>query len=355
MFQMIVDDMVKRTDSWLTSGIDEGIVISSRVRVARNIKNYSFPGWAKEDEREALSEKLWNACSSVDLLVNPVYLDMGKLEAVDKDVLRERRLISNELAEKGAGSGLVIAEDQLTAIMVNEEDHLRLQAISPGMNLRAVWEKIDAVDTELEKYLDYAFSTQLGYLCACPTNTGTGLRISAMMHLSGLKLLNEIDPVIKGLDKMNIVVRGLLGEGTEEYGNMFQVSNQSTLGESEEAIVDRLTSVVTELMGHEQNARARLLEDKKIFLMDQIGRSFGILSQAYVLSSMEAVDMLSGIRLGVEMGLIENLTVCDINEILLLMQPGHLQKLAGKVLSPEERDQARAEMVKKKLKGVLVS
>lgn len=346
---MIVDEMVKRSDSWLEAGRDEGIVISSRVRLARNVRNQPFPGWAKDAERESLSEELWSACSKVDLLDNPAYLDMGKLDQVDKDVLRERRLISNELAEKGNGSGLVIAEDQRTAVMLNEEDHLRLQAISPGMNLRAVWERIDAVDTELEKHLDYAFSSQLGYLCACPTNTGTGLRISAMMHLSGLKIMNEVEQVIKGLDKMGIAVRGLLGEGTDAYGNMFQISNQSTLGESEQAIVDRLTAVVTELTAHEQNARARLLEDRKVFLMDQIGRSFGILSQACVLSSMEAVDMLSGLRLGVEMGLIDNLTVGEINQILLLMQPGHLQKLTGKVLTPDERDQARADMVKKKI------
>lgn len=351
---MIIDEMVKRADSWLASGREDGIVISSRVRLARNVRNHSFPGWAKNHEREALSEELWSACSRVDLLLNPVYLDMGKLDQVDKDVLRERRLISNELAEKGAGSGLVVADDQRTAVMINEEDHLRLQAISPGMNLHAVWERIDAVDSELEKYLDYAFSDQLGYLCACPTNTGTGLRISAMMHLSGLRIMNEVDQVIKGLDKMGIAVRGLLGEGTEAYGNMFQISNQSTLGESEEAIVDRLTEVVAELTMHEQNARFRLLEDRKVFLMDQIGRAFGILSQAYVLSSMEAVDMLSGLRLGVEMGLIENLTVGEINQILLLMQPGHLQKLTGKVLTHDDRDQERAVMVKKKLERAII-
>jgi protein arginine kinase len=239
--------------------------------------------------------------------------------------------------------------------MINEEDHLRLQAISPGMNLPAVWDRVNALDTELESRLEYAFSPQLGYLTACPSNVGTGLRASVMMHLSGLRLTNEIQAVVKGLGKLGIAVRGLLGEGTEAHGNMFQVSNQGTLGEAEDAIIEGLIEVVAELTQHEQNARARLMEGRRTYVLDQIGRAYGVLSHARVLSSQEAIDMLSALRLGLELKLIDGLSISGLNEIMLLTQPGHLQKMAGHPLGPEERDELRASTVKRELGNVAIA
>lgn len=351
---MLVDDLVKSPGSWLSMARDTGIVISSRARLARNVRDAAFPAWSGKEELVRLCNNLRGAFERISTLANPLFLDMGALRPVDKEVLKERHLISNELAEKETGSGLIVAEDERIAIMINEEDHLRLQAMSPGMNLRAVWKKIDTVDSELESYVNYAFSPRFGYLTACPSNVGTGLRVSVMMHLPGLRLMNEIEPVIRGLNRMGIEVRGLLGEGTEASGNMFQISNRTTLGETEEAIIDRLIQLAKEIVEHEQNARARLMEQKMVYVLDHVGRALAVLSHAHVLSSGEAVELLSGLRLGIELDIVENVTVARINEIMLLTQPGHLQKITKKVLNPEERDEVRARIVKQKLEGISV-
>jgi protein arginine kinase len=347
---VIVDDLIKRPGPWLSMNNDSGIVISSRVRLARNLMHAPFPGWSSEKDTKAVYDRVRDALGKVKSLNDPLYFDMHSMKAVDKDVLRERRLISNEFVEKGEGSALVVAESENVAIMINEEDHLRLTAISPGKNIYSTWKLIDDVDSELEEYIDYAFSRKLGYLCSCPTNIGTGLRASVMMHLSGLRLINEIGQVVKGLEKMGFAVRGLLGEGSEAYGNMFQISNQSTLGETEEAIIESLSAVTDEVAKHEQNARTRLMQDRRHYVYDQLGRALGILSNAHVLTSNEAVDMLSWLRLGIEMSVVEGLGVRDINEMLLMIQPGHLQKIEEKVLEPEERDIARARIIREKLK-----
>lgn len=351
---MILDDLVKSPGSWLSMKRDTGIVISSRVRLARNIKDVAFPERADEDTRIRLCNELLRTCKKMSTLANPLFLDMGSLGPVDKEVLKERHLISNELSRKGAGSGLIVAEDERIAIMINEEDHFRLQAMSPGMNLPAVWKKIDAVDSEMESHVNYAFSPHFGYITACPTNVGTGLRASVMMHLPGLRLMDEVEPVIKGLNRIGLEVRGLLGEGTEAWGDMFQISNRITLGETEEAIITSLLQVAKKLVNHEQNARTRLMEQKKTHVLDHVGRAFGILSHAQVLSSKETVDMLSRLRLGIEFNIVKNVTVTRINEVMLLTQPGHLQKIASKVLDPEERDELRAQIVKQKLKGISI-
>ena len=351
---MVIDELVKRPGLWLSPEQSAGIVISSRVRLARNVRGHAFPEWAEDPERRELCQQLRDALTSVRSLADASFVDMEALDDVDTDVLRERHLISSELAEGDAGSGLVVAGDERIAVMINEEDHLRLQAITPGMNLPAVWEKIDAVDTDLESRVAYAFSPTLGYLTACPTNVGTGLRASVMMHLSGLRLANDAEAVIRGLERIGFTVRGLLGEGTEAYGNMFQISNQSTLGETEEAIIERLTGIASLLACHEQNARERLMEDRRIYVADQIARAFGVLMNARLLSSKEAVDLLSGLRLGVELGLVSGLTLGRINEIMLLTQPGHLQKMTGRVIDSDERDEVRAGIVRRRLKGVSI-
>lgn len=352
---MVVDEMVRHPGSWLSVEQDTGIVISCRVRLARNVSGTAFPGWAGEDECARLYQALCGAFEKVPALADAQFLDMSKLSLLEKEVLKERHLISNEFAEQGRGSGLVVTRDERIAIMINEEDHLRLQAIRPGMALPAVWDEINAVDSALEPYVDFAFSPTLGYLTACPSNVGTGLRASVMVHLPGLRLIGEIEQVTKGLTRMGLAVRGLLGEGSDAYGNMFQVSNQSTLGEEESAIVAKLIHVTNELVREEQNARARLMESRRAFVADQVGRAFGILTHARLLSSMDAVNLLSDLKLGVELGLVKHLTTSRIHEIILLTQPGHMQTIAGKALEVQERDETRSRLVREKLKGVSTS
>jgi len=348
---MMIDELVKAPAAWM-SRRGAGVVISSRVRLARNLKDAAFPGWAGEDECVRLCGNLKQAMARLESLQHPLFLDMDKLGDTDRAVLRERNLISAELAEKGRGSALVVAGDQHVAVMVNEEDHIRLQAVRPGLHLRSVWNRVNAIDTELEEQVGFAFSRELGYLTACPSNVGTGLRASVMMHLSGLKLTGEVDAVLNGLGKLGLAVRGLFGEGTEAYGNMFQISNQSTLGESETEIIARLTAIVKEVAQHEENARARLMESRQTYVLDQVARAYAVLTHAHVLNSGEAIDLLSGLRLGVELGIVKQLSIAAINETVLFTQPGHLQRLAGKTLSPDERDMYRAELVKSRLQQV---
>ena len=342
---MIVDELVRRPGSWLSMSEDVGIVVSSRIRLARNLKGVAFPGWASEADACRLYETLGTALRRLSIGRTLTFISMADLSDTDRQVLKERHLISQEFVGKGAGSGVVLARDERLAIMINEEDHLRMQAMSPALRLPEIWERMDAVDSELERHLSYAFSPNLGYLTACPTNVGTGLRASVMMHLPGLRLLDEIDPVIKGLCRMRLEVRGLFGEGTEAHGNMFQVSNRTTLGESETAIVERLTQVASELRVHEQNARQRLLQHRKVYVLDHVSRALAVLKKAYVLSSREAVNLLSAIRLGIDFGLIRNLSSSQVNKLLLLTEPGHLQKMAGESLEPGTRDEIRAGLI----------
>lgn len=351
---MITEDLLKRPGLWVSRGRKKGIIISSRVRLARNLKTHLFPGRADEPERITICREMHRALQQVPVLSDALYVDMGKLDDVDCEVLKERHLISAELAEQGVGSALMVARDERMAVMINEEDHLRLQAIAPGLDLDTVWEKLCAVDSALEDLVPVAFSRDLGYLTACPSNVGTGLRASVMMHLSGLRLTNDIEAVAKGLEKMGLAVRGSLGEGTDAYGNMFQISNQSTLGETEEEVIRNLEAVVSEVAMHERNARERLLSGRRSYLVDQVGRAFGVLMYARLLSSHEALDLLSGIRLGVEMDLVHGLTLDQINEIMLATQPGHLQKQSHRLIEPEDRDAARAAMIRERLADVSV-
>lgn len=347
---MIIDELATAPGFWLPMPKPHGVALSSRIRLARNISGAAFPGWAGEEERVRVCEDLQRVLRELSTLDEPHFLDMASLEPLDKDVLRERRLISHEMAERERGSVVAVSENAGVAIMINEEDHLRLQAIAPGMNLEQTWQVIDAVDSELEKKVNYAFSDRLGYYTSCPSNVGTGLRASVMMHLAGLRMLNEVNRVINGLEKLGLTVRGLLGEGTESHGNMFQVSNQQTLGDSEAEIIGSLTVVVQEVIQHELNARARMREKGATQLADAIARARAILLNCRTISSQEAVDLLSTLRLGVELNMAGNVKVGHINEIMILTQPGHLQKMAGRVLSPDERDERRACLVRDKLK-----
>ena len=347
---MILDDWIQKPGSWLASGNESGIIVSSRIRLARNIEGVAFPGWAGEEECVTIQSRILKCLPALPSMSPSLVLDMAGLAPVDREFLRERRLISNDLARKDKGSGVVVRHDELLSVMVNEEDHLRLQAMRPGFHLPELWDTINALDNEIEAQLPFAYSAALGYLTACPTNVGTGLRASVMMHVPGLRLMNEIDPIIKGLTKIGLAVRGLQGEGTEASGNMFQISNQATLGESEAVIIERMIQIVGEVANHEANARARLLESRETYVEDFVGRAYGVLCHAGILASQEALDMLSALRLGCELGMINDLDVADVNRLILFTLPGHLQKSEGRSIPPDERDQVRARLVRETIR-----
>jgi protein arginine kinase len=333
-------------------GPHERIVMSSRVRLARNVRDAAFPGWAKKPERVKILEMIRPAVESLPEMKGAFSEAMDNLGALDKQILVERHLISREHAAKSSGSGLVLNREESFCVMINEEDHLRMQALRPGLQLRQAWGAIDHLDSELEKKLDYAFDNELGYLTACPTNLGTGIRVSAMLHLPGLVLGEQINPIIQSVNKLGLAVRGLYGEGTEALGNVFQVSNQMTLGETETTIVERLEKVLAQIIEHEENARQTLLEKKPKVVFNHIGRAYGVLANAHSISSKETMNLLSLMRLGVDMGLFPGAERSLVDELFIMTQPAHLQKQFSDKLSAEERDLLRADMVRERLKNV---
>ncbi len=333
-------------------GPHDRIVLSSRVRLARNIKDAAFPGWAKKPERVRVLDLILPAVQSLPDLKNSFAETMDRLSTLDKQILVERHLISREHAAKSAGSGLVLNQDESFCVMINEEDHLRMQSLRPGLQVRQAWVAINLIDSALERKLDYAFSPELGYLTACPTNLGTGIRVSAMLHLPGLVLAEQINPIIQSVNKLGLAVRGLFGEGTEALGNVFQVSNQMTLGESETAIVERLEKVLAQIIDHEENARGSLVEKKPKVVYNHIGRAYGILANAHSITSKEAMNLLSLMRLGVDLDLFPGTDRAIVDELFVLTQPAHLQKQHSEKLSAEERDLLRADMVRERLATV---
>jgi protein arginine kinase len=344
--------LIPPADTARRKGPHDRIVMSSRVRLARNIKDAAFPGWAKKPERVKVLETIRPAVETLPEMKDAFAESMDNLSTLDKQILVERHLISREHAAKSSGSGLVLNRDETLCVMINEEDHMRMQALRPGLQIRNAWNAINQVDSELEKKLDYAFNADLGYLTACPTNIGTGIRVSAMLHLPGLVLAEQINPIIQSVNKLGLAVRGLYGEGTEALGNVFQVSNQMTLGESENGIVERLEKVLGQIIEHEENARATLLEKKAKMVYNHIGRAYGILANAHSISSKETMNLLSLMRLGVDMGVFPGVDRSLVDELFILTQPAHLQKQHSEKLSAEERDLLRADMVRERLKPV---
>jgi protein arginine kinase len=326
--------------------------MSSRVRLARNIKDAAFPGWAKKPERVRVLETIRPAVESLAEMAGAFSESMENLSPLDRQLLVERHLISREHAAKSAGSGLVLSRDGSLCVMINEEDHLRMQALRPGLQFKQAWAAIDELDSALEKRLSYAVHPQLGYLTACPTNVGTGIRVSAMLHLPGLVLAEQINPVIQSVNKLGLAVRGLYGEGTEALGNVFQVSNQMTLGETEITLVERLDKVVSQIIDHEENARALLMEKRPKVVQNHIGRAFGVLANAHSISSKETMNLLSLMRLGVDLGFFPAVDRSVTDELFILVQPYHLQRARSEKLSGEERDLIRADMLRERLKSV---
>src|SRR5215210_1376937 len=347
---MKLSSLLSHSGEWLHGeGPHSQIVVSSRVRLARNLRNHSFPGWAKKAERLQILEEIKPRVEELSEMQDAFSEDLQDLTALEKQVLVERHLISREQAAKGVGSAVIMNRKQTLSIMIYEEDHLRMQAIRSGLQLKSVFKMIDKVDSALEERLDFAHHPQLGYLTACPTNVGTGMRASAMVHLPALVLGEQINQVIQAVNKIGLAVRGLYGEGTEALGNFFQVSNQTTLGEKEEEIIQRLHKVIENIIEHEQNARQMLLQKKPKTLLDHIGRGYGILRHAYSMNSKEALNLLSFMKLGIDLRFFPEECRQPVDELFIETQPAHLQKGSQQKLAAEERDALRAEIVRAKL------
>ena len=348
----LLDFLTPSDELSAVSGPEDHVVLSSRVRLARNVNGVPFPGRAKKQARQETCDKIKPLVFASSAMRGGFSTGMEELKALDKQLLVERHLISREHAAKGGGSALVLNKDETLSVMVNEEDHLRMQALMPGMQIKQVWQKIDRFDTSLEKKIDYGYDASYGYLTACPTNLGTGIRVSAMLHLPGLVLIDQVNQIVQAVTKLGHAVRGLYGEGTEALGHIFQVSNQMTLGESESDIIERIHKVVLQIIEHETNARATLQQTKAKELYNHIGRAYGVLANAHIVSSKESMNQLSLIRLGVKLGMFEDLDVAVVDGLFLATQPAHLQQLVGEKLSGEERDVHRADLLRSRLSGV---
>ena len=304
---------------------------------------------AKKPERIKIYEAVAPAVRALPEMADCFGDSMDNLSALDKTILVERHLISREHAAKNAGSGLVLNREETLCVMINEEDHLRMQALRPGLQLKQAWQAIDQVDTKLEKKLDYAFNPDLGYLTACPTNVGTGIRVSVMLHLPALVLTKEIQKVFQALQKINLAVRGLYGEGSQAMGDFYQISNQVTLGKSERKLIDGLKDVVPNIIAYERRVREALIKDNRQSLHDQISRAYGILKNAQTISSEETMHLLSSVRMGINLGLIDDLGIMTVNELFIHTQPAHLQKLRREHLESAERNVARASYLRQRL------
>ncbi len=336
---------------WLSdSGPDDDITISSRIRLARNLKGLPFPINANEEEARTVIDRACNARSNIDALQSSHLFKIRGMGQIDKRFLLERRLVSKDFINKNYNSELIVKEDESIAIMVNEEDHLRIQAIKSGFRLNEVWDDINELDYQIGKYLEFAFDDKLGFLTSCPTNVGTGMRASVMLHLPALVLSKQITSLIQGVHKLRLTVRGIFGEGSDNLGNLFQVSNQTTLGETEENIILRLEKVIKQIITHEKNARVYLIKEKKNVILDKVGRAYGLLRHAYVLSSKEAINALSYLRLGVDMGMFSAVDIHTVNELFIVTQTSHLQKHINKPMKSYEREILRAKMIREKLK-----
>ena len=348
---MKFSNVISTAGEWLRGeGPHHQIVISSRVRLARNLHNRAFPGWAKKAERTAILELIKPRVEELPEMQDSFSELLQDLSALEKQVLVERHLISREHAAKSVGSAIVMNRRQTLSIMINEEDHLRMQSIRSGLQLKQAFKLVDKVDSALESKLEFAYDQRLGYLTACPTNVGTGMRASAMLHLPGLVLSDLINQVIQAVSKIGLAVRGLYGEGTEAMGNLFQISNQTTLGEKEDEIISRLSKVIETIIEKEHDARQVLIQKKSNTLWDQIGRAYGVLTYAHAMTSKEALNLLSIIKLGVDLGAFPEDRRLPIDELFIDTQPAHLQKSSQQKLNAEERDHLRAEIIRDRLK-----
>jgi protein arginine kinase len=351
---MKLSDLTNHAGEWLRgSGPMSEIVISSRIRLARNVAGFNFLSKCTRHQRQALEQKVRQVVLDAGIGSQTFYVDLEQAPEVDRQLLVERHLISKPHAAAEGARGVAVADNETVAIMVNEEDHLRIQVLRSGLQLHEAWEQINRIDDALESRLDFAFHPRFGYLTACPTNVGTGIRVSVMLHLPALKLTGEIEKVFRAAKDMKLAVRGLYGEGTEATGDFYQISNQTTLGKTEDDLIEEFGEfVIPKIIDYEHHARKTLLADKSVALDDKVCRALGLLRSARLMATDETLLLLSHLRMGVHMGRVKDVDLRTLNELFLLTQPAHLQKMQGKKLEGDIRRAARADFIRARLNGV---
>ena len=347
---MTLTDLATSLGSWLDgTGPSADVVLSTRVRLARNLAEVPFTHRAREEQLAMVFSSVVTAARAMPVLKGIDTFPMRDLAPLDRQFLVERHLISNDLADNGRLRGLLVVPGESISAMVNEEDHVRLQSLASGFQLRSAWEMVNAVDDELARSLDYAFNEDLGYLTACPTNAGTGMRASVLIHLPSLVLTKQIGRVLQGIAQVGLAVRGFYGEGSQIMGNFFQISNQTTLGQSEKETIESLERVTRQIIDYEERARDELLKEARVQIEDKIWRAYGALRHSRVISSQEVINLSSAVRFGVALRIDGLANVQTLNELLVRSQPAHVQKAAGREMEQRERNIVRAEYVRKRL------
>lgn len=343
-------ELADRCGEWLRgSGPESDIVISSRIRLARNLADFPFVRKCSDQDRATIAATVRERMSQVEELSHVVYVNVADLESIDRQFLVERQLISREHAEAEGARAVAIDDHEKFSLMINEEDHLRIQVMKSGLDLESAWQQIDHIDDLIEEHVTYAFHPQKGYLTACPTNVGTGMRVSVMLHLPALVITRQIDKVFRSLQKISLAVRGLYGEGSQAMGDFYQISNQITLGRCEPELIRQVQDVVPVLIDYERRAREFLISESENDLHDQVSRAYGVLCTAHTISSEETMHLLSRVRMGVNLGLIDNVEIPTVNKLFIHTQPAHLQKLRGIELDTADRNMARADYLKRHL------
>jgi protein arginine kinase len=345
---LTVKDMARRVTPWLDGGgAQADAVVSSRVRLARNVKGLPFAHRADPRRLAQVLGEIRGALGETCWLESADFMLMSDLDDLDREFLVERHLISREHAEKSEARAVAVSKDEATSVMINEEDHLRLQSIQSGFQVMEAWKRVDGLDSEVDEKIEYAFSYEWGYLTACPTNTGTGLRASVLVHLPALVTTGQRDKVLNGIGQMGLSVRGFYGEGSEVMGNLFQISNRTALGSSEIDIIRSLEKVVGQVLDFEARAREILLRDARSRIEDKVWRAYGILKHCRKVNLQEVMSLTSAVRLGLCLGMIDNISVAGLNSMIFMSQPAHLQKREGRRMAGEEREIARADMVRR--------
>lgn len=340
-------ELLLQHSAWMAE-TDSPVVISSRVRLARNLEDFPFPHVLNEEGARQVEQTVAPVLREIEDTQKPLtYLDLTELKTVEQQVLLEKHLISPSLVGKSGARGVALTPDHRTAVMVNEEDHLRMQVLLPGDQLNEAHRLAMALDDTLEAKLDFAYRENQGYLTACPTNVGTGLRASVMVHLPALVMTNQVQQVLGALTQLGLTVRGLYGEGTQAFGHMYQVSNQITLGKSEEDILTHLEAVTGQIVEHELQARKLLYEQTPMLLEDKVWRARGTLQNARLLSSEDAMHLLSHDRLGTDMGLLPKLQE-GFTSLIVDTRPGCLQYILDRKLDPSQRDEERARLIRER-------
>ncbi len=338
-----LDELAERCGEWLRgSGPQSDIVISSRIRLARNLADFPFIRRCTDVDRAAIEKTFREAIQSVDAWKDLIYVNVSQSQPVDRQFLVERQLISRELAEAAGARSVFIDRQEQFSFMINEEDHLRMQVMHSGLDLDAAWAQINSMDDQLDERVNFAFHERMGYLTACPTNVGTGMRVSVMLHLPALVITQQIEKVFRSLQKMGLAVRGLYGEGSQAMGDFYQISNQVTLGKPEIELVKQVGEVIPVIIDYERQARSFLVKESQKDLHDRVSRAYGILCTAQTISSEETLHLLSSVRMGVNLGLIPDLEIPTINKLFIHTQPAHLQKLRGVQLETADRNVERA-------------